>query len=80
MNEAKVGLQLVVAGASGWCDPITGECHVDTDDIADDTVDDTVDNSVDDTVDDTVSAEATAKDAENDAAPDLPATGAATAR
>lgn len=68
MNEAKVGLQLVVAGASGWCDPVTGECHVDADDIADDTVDDTV------------SAEATAKDAEDDAAPDLPATGAAAAR
>lgn len=76
MNEAKVGLQLVVAGASGWCDPITGECHVDTDDIADDIVDDTAD----DTVDDTVSAEATAKDAEDDAAPGLPATGVAAAR
>jgi hypothetical protein len=34
MSEPKSGLQLVAAPASGWCEPDTGVCHVDTADKA----------------------------------------------
>ncbi|WP_158602866.1 hypothetical protein [Jiangella rhizosphaerae] len=34
MSEAKGGLQIVAAPASGWCDPGTGVCHIDTADDA----------------------------------------------
>jgi len=35
MSEPKNGLQIVAAAASGWCEPDTGVCHIDT---TDDTV------------------------------------------
>lgn len=34
MSKAKDGLQIVAAPASGWCDPNTGVCHIDTADEA----------------------------------------------
>ncbi|NGO43044.1 hypothetical protein [Streptomyces ureilyticus] len=34
MSKAKDGLQIVAAPASGWCDPHTGVCHIDTADEA----------------------------------------------
>jgi hypothetical protein len=35
MSEPTGGLQIVAASDSGWCEPGTGVCHVDT--IADET-------------------------------------------
>lgn len=32
MSEAKHGLQITTAHASGWCDPDTGVCHLGPDD------------------------------------------------
>jgi hypothetical protein len=34
MNEAKDGLEIVATPSSGWCDPDTGTCYIDTDDEA----------------------------------------------
>jgi hypothetical protein len=34
MSEPKSGLQFVAAPASGWCEPGTGVCHIDTADKA----------------------------------------------
>lgn len=34
MSGAKDGLQIAAAPASGWCDPDTGVCHIDTDEAA----------------------------------------------
>jgi hypothetical protein len=34
MSGAKDGLQIVAAPASGWCEPDTGVCHIDTTDEA----------------------------------------------
>jgi hypothetical protein len=34
MSGAKDGLQIVAAPASGWCEPDTGVCHIDTADEA----------------------------------------------
>lgn len=30
MSEAKGGLQIVADPASGWCEPDTGVCHIDS--------------------------------------------------
>ncbi|MDN5851997.1 MAG: hypothetical protein L0K86_03970 [Actinomycetia bacterium] len=32
MSEPKGGLRIVATPASGWCDPDTGVCHIDTSD------------------------------------------------
>jgi hypothetical protein len=34
MSDAKAGLQIVAVPPSGWCDPATGTCYIDTDDAA----------------------------------------------
>lgn len=34
MSDPKSGLQIVAAPASGWCEPDTGVCHIDTADRA----------------------------------------------
>jgi hypothetical protein len=34
MSEPKSRLQFVAAPASGWCEPDTGVCHIDTADEA----------------------------------------------
>ncbi len=34
MSEATGGLQIVTTQASGWCDPDSGVCYIDTDDEA----------------------------------------------
>lgn len=34
MSDAKDGLQIVAAPPSGWCDPDTGTCYIDTGDEA----------------------------------------------
>jgi hypothetical protein len=34
MNEAKERLEIVATPSSGWCDPDTGTCYIDTDDEA----------------------------------------------
>lgn len=34
MSDAKDGLQIVAVPPSGWCDPATGTCYIDTDDEA----------------------------------------------
>ncbi|HWD61244.1 MAG TPA: hypothetical protein VG369_02020 [Humibacter sp.] len=30
MSDPKRGIQIVAAPASGWCEPDTGVCHIDT--------------------------------------------------
>jgi len=34
MNETKDGLEIVAIPSSGWCDPDTGTCYIDTGDAA----------------------------------------------
>jgi hypothetical protein len=34
MSDAKDGLQIAAVPPSGWCDPVTGTCYIDTDDEA----------------------------------------------
>lgn len=34
MSDAKDGLQIVAVPPSGWCDPATGTCYIETDDEA----------------------------------------------
>jgi hypothetical protein len=34
MSEAMGELEIVAASAGGWCDPVAGVCHIDTDDEA----------------------------------------------
>jgi hypothetical protein len=34
MSEAMGEVEIVAAPAGGWCDPVAGVCHIDTDDEA----------------------------------------------
>lgn len=38
MSASKEGLTFVAAPASGWCEPETGVCHIDSADAPDDAV------------------------------------------
>jgi hypothetical protein len=45
MSEPKSGLQFVAAPASGWCEPDTGVCHIDTEAASAEAIDETDDVS-----------------------------------
>ena len=34
MSDATDGSRIVAVPPSGWCDPVTGVCHIDTDEEA----------------------------------------------